>query len=178
MPTRDSWFDQAACKPPADITAARHNALVRSFYPIGALEFNAQSWMRYCGQCPVRKQCLRWGIEEESSGSWGGHDERVIAVLRKEIANGKHASVDAAVEYAEARLVARLPTVPGQRGKKRRLKHLSDARAARSGLFPGQSQANDEVIGSGSSVVAPSRSTDTTVIASENTTETGSAGKA
>lgn len=41
---------------------------------------------KICANCPVREECLEWGIQHESHGMWGGttpHERKLIRRKRK-----------------------------------------------------------------------------------------------
>jgi len=36
-------------------------------------DWTRMAWVaRFCRPCPVRRQCLRWGMDNKESGVWGG----------------------------------------------------------------------------------------------------------
>lgn len=90
------WAEHAACK----------GVSPRIFYPEEDFEYYATAWMRYCGICPVRLQCLDTGIREEAFGVWGGVPDTVIDTWRDRISRGEttvELLVEASTDYLKNR---------------------------------------------------------------------------
>ena len=95
MISRD-WVDKAACK----------GVKPRIFYPEEPFEYYATAWMRFCGTCPVRLDCLATGIAEEAYGVWGGIPETILDEWRDRISRGETTAaelVSASTDYLRER---------------------------------------------------------------------------
>lgn len=119
MESEYDWTVSAACRPANDATPNERQRVARLFFPTHVVEYDARAWMLYCGRCSVRKQCLRWAIQEENQGVWGGLHERERWVLSDRIANGE-CTIDQAVNEADAKIRAHQQPVKIRRTKRRR----------------------------------------------------------
>jgi len=70
-----SWHQYGAC---------RGKPTAWWFPPRGSFEeTTTQSALALCDICPVRQQCLAWGLAHEWIGIWGGTSERERKKLRR-----------------------------------------------------------------------------------------------
>jgi len=74
---RPAWFDQAACR----------DTPVAVFFPNQNEQRHADTVdisraKRICATCPVRSDCLAYGLEERQ-GIWGGRSQRERRIIRR-----------------------------------------------------------------------------------------------
>jgi WhiB family redox-sensing transcriptional regulator len=72
----EDWRDRAACR------AGQPDWMFPSEQDKAGIEFAR----RVCRPCPVRRECLRWALDNaEQHGIWGGAtpDERALAGVRR-----------------------------------------------------------------------------------------------
>ena len=119
MDAEYDWTGSAACRPDNNATEADRQRISALFFPTHVVEYDARAWMLLCGRCPVRKPCLRWALQEENQGVWGGLHERERWVLSDRVANGT-CTLDEAVDDADAKIRAHEQPVKVRRTKRRR----------------------------------------------------------
>lgn len=61
--TGTAWMKNAACK---------SNPSAEHAFIYGGAKVRNQAIETFCGNCPVREQCLNFGMESMSEGVWGG----------------------------------------------------------------------------------------------------------
>jgi WhiB family redox-sensing transcriptional regulator len=71
IPASRAWRDRAACR----------DMDVDLFFPLGAQEASPKA-IAACAGCPVRRDCLDYGIGE-GDGVWGGLTEPERRALRR-----------------------------------------------------------------------------------------------
>lgn len=64
-----TWMQSAACRDSNDL---------HLFFPETITEYHARAWMKYCGVCPVTRECADFGRDE--FGVWGGEAKTVKRV--------------------------------------------------------------------------------------------------
>jgi WhiB family redox-sensing transcriptional regulator len=68
--------NQAACRGLTDL-----------FYPVYPRNresvLKEKQAIRICGTCPVQKECLKWALEHELHGIWGGTTEHARERMRR-----------------------------------------------------------------------------------------------
>lgn len=60
-----AWQQRAACAKARDAD---------QFFPGGGRPSNRSK--KFCGECPVRDECLDWALVHEEEGIWGGLTEK------------------------------------------------------------------------------------------------------
>lgn len=91
LPRRPAWWDRARCAGRGPTT----------FFPAEGNAGTAKAW---CRRCPVRAECLDFGLEEPH-GVWGGLDRRERVRLKKVRTQLRHDEKHPDVEPALAKLV-------------------------------------------------------------------------
>lgn len=80
-----SWIEEGLCWKLRHTVGGTRQALA-VFYPEpGKI---AMQFRLLCDRCPVRCDCLLWGVLAEDHGSWGGTDEDERREIRGDIAEG------------------------------------------------------------------------------------------
>jgi len=68
-----SWAEDANCR----------GTDPEAFFPISDRPDLAKVALRICRDCPVKAPCLRWALNNETGGIWGGHTEIQRKHLRR-----------------------------------------------------------------------------------------------
>lgn len=79
------WAKQGACVGIGERLGLDLHEVVGAFYPstVGV------AWGRdICEGCPVRCECLSWGLENEEWGVWGNTTADMRRRLRREVSEG------------------------------------------------------------------------------------------
>lgn len=64
---KTEWMDQAECEGRDDL------AWIGDWEPVSNKRTGKRLAEEFCSVCPVRLECLKYGIATKSMGVWGGH---------------------------------------------------------------------------------------------------------